>query len=119
LPPFLLSLALDQGAKLLSFNLNFPFERNYSLILGFLPNNFIFFLLFFLFVLSLGRLGIDYFSLGLLFGGGVSNLIDRIRLGYVLDNLPFFSFFWFNLADLFILFSILISAKKRFLQNKV
>ena len=41
--------------------------------------------------------------LGLLLGGGVGNMIDRIRLGYVVDFLDFCAFdFWkwvFNVAD--------------------
>jgi signal peptidase II len=41
-------------------------------------------------------------ALGLVIGGSVSNLIDRVRLGYVTDFLDFR--FWpaFNLADTFI-----------------
>jgi len=31
--------------------------------------------------------------------GGVSNLIDRFRVGYVIDYLDFFAWFKFNLAD--------------------
>lgn len=42
-------------------------------------------------------------SLGLLLGGGVGNMIDRIRLGYVIDFIDFRVFdFWkwvFNIAD--------------------
>ena len=45
-----------------------------------------------------------YFVLGLsfIFGGGVSNLIDRVRLGSVTDY--FDLWYWiFNLADVFII----------------
>ncbi len=42
-------------------------------------------------------------SLGLILGGGVGNMIDRIRLGYVIDFIDFCAFdFWkwvFNIAD--------------------
>ena len=42
-------------------------------------------------------------SLGLLLGGGIGNMIDRIRLGYVIDFIDFRVFdFWkwvFNIAD--------------------
>lgn len=42
-------------------------------------------------------------SLGLILGGGVGNMIDRIRLGFVVDFIDFCAFdFWkwvFNIAD--------------------
>jgi len=40
-------------------------------------------------------------SLALILGGGVGNLIDRIRLGYVIDFISFQLFRWpaFNIAD--------------------
>jgi signal peptidase II len=47
-------------------------------------------------------------ALGLLIGGSASNLIDRVRLGYVTDFLDVE--FWpaFNLADTFIVLGVLI-----------
>ncbi|MBW2094089.1 MAG: signal peptidase II [Deltaproteobacteria bacterium] len=43
------------------------------------------------------------FGLGLILGGAVGNLIDRVRLGFVIDFLDFFAgrYHWpaFNLAD--------------------
>lgn len=41
-------------------------------------------------------------ALGLLVGGSVSNLVDRIRLGYVTDFIDFDYWPAFNLADTFI-----------------
>jgi signal peptidase II len=43
-------------------------------------------------------------SLALVIGGGVGNLIDRVRLGYVIDMLEteFISFPVFNVADIFV-----------------
>jgi signal peptidase II len=41
-------------------------------------------------------------ALGLLLGGSVSNLVDRIRLGYVTDFIDFDYWPAFNLADTFI-----------------
>ena len=42
-------------------------------------------------------------TLGLILGGGIGNMIDRIRLGYVVDFIDFCAFpFWkwvFNVAD--------------------
>lgn len=39
------------------------------------------------------------FSLGLILGGAISNLIDRLRFGYVLDFIDFRIWPVFNLAD--------------------
>jgi signal peptidase II len=58
-------------------------------------------------------------ALGLLIGGSLANLIDRIRLGHVTDFLDLR--FWpaFNLADTFIVFGVgillaaLVSAERR------
>ncbi|MFZ2970599.1 MAG: signal peptidase II [Minisyncoccia bacterium] len=47
-------------------------------------------------------------SFGLLFGGIISNLIDRLTKGYILDYLAIFDTFSFNLADLGIYSGILI-----------
>ena len=43
-------------------------------------------------------------SLGMVLGGGVGNMIDRIRLGYVVDffHTDFIDFAVFNVADCFI-----------------
>ena len=47
-------------------------------------------------------------ALGLVIGGSLSNLVDRIRLGHVTDFLDFK--FWpaFNLADTFIVVGVAI-----------
>lgn len=54
-------------------------------------------------------------ALLLLISGGFSNLIDRILFGHVIDYLPFFNLFTYNIADIFIttggvlfLFSLII-----------
>ena len=55
---------------------------------------------------------IEIISLGLLLGGLVGNLIDRIFYGYVIDYLSFnifgYSFAVFNLADSFIVISVIL-----------
>jgi len=57
-------------------------------------------------------------SLGLVIGGSVSNLIDRVRLGHVTDFLDFDYWPAFNLADTFIvvgvglLFASLVAADR-------
>lgn len=42
-------------------------------------------------------------ALSLIIGGGIGNMIDRVRLGYVIDFIDFYAFdFWmwvFNIAD--------------------
>ena len=47
-------------------------------------------------------------ALGLLIGGSVSNLLDRIRLGHVTDFLDFRWWPAFNLADSFIVVGVAI-----------
>ena len=43
-------------------------------------------------------------TLILIIGGGIGNLVDRVRLGYVVDmfNLEFMSYPVFNVADIFV-----------------
>ena len=47
-------------------------------------------------------------ALGLVLGGSVSNLIDRIRLGHVTDFLDFSAWPAFNLADTFIVVGVAV-----------
>lgn len=47
-------------------------------------------------------------ALLLILAGGISNLIDRIILGGVIDYIPFFSLFRFNLADVIISVGVVI-----------
>jgi signal peptidase II len=47
-------------------------------------------------------------ALGLVIGGSVSNLLDRVRLGYVTDFLDFRWWPAFNLADSFIVIGVAI-----------
>jgi signal peptidase II len=47
-------------------------------------------------------------ALGLLIGGSVSNLLDRIRLGHVTDFIDFRYWPAFNLADSFIVIGVVI-----------
>lgn len=72
---------------------------------------------------------LSYAILTLLIAGGVGNLIDRIRLAYVIDfiKVEFFGYI-FNLADcfvvvgafLFVIYIIMMEVKsKRSLENKV
>ena len=58
-------------------------------------------------------------ALGLVIGGSVSNLLDRVRLGYVTDFLDFR--FWpaFNLADSFIVLGVLVLLAALLLPQRV
>ena len=47
-------------------------------------------------------------ALGLLIGGSVSNLVDRVRLGHVTDFLDFGWWPAFNLADSFIVIGVAV-----------
>lgn len=122
LPFFFLALILDQGVKFASVFLDFSAKKGQALAFGFLPPSFsilalIFVFLFFIFFSR--RSSLDYFSFGLFLGGGIANLIDLARLGYILDIFPFFTLFWFNLADFFIFLAVCIFASKVFLKKGV
>jgi signal peptidase II len=47
-------------------------------------------------------------GLGLVIGGSVSNLVDRVRLGYVTDFIDFRWWPAFNLADSFIVIGVVV-----------
>lgn len=123
IPTFFLVIILDQGAKSASILLDFSMRKSQEVLaFGFLSPDLAYLALLFLFLLFLfspKKSNLDYFSFGLFLGGGASNLIDRVRLGFVLDNLPFFTIFWFNLADFFISLSILLLALRVFLKREV
>ena len=57
-----------------------------------------------LLVKKIVRHPLGQWSLAIIFGGGIGNLIDRVRLGYVVDMLDtmFMDFPVFNVADVFV-----------------
>lgn len=57
-------------------------------------------------------------SLGLISAGAISNLIDRIFRGYVVDYIHFFNLNVFNLADVLIIMGIFVYFLQIFLSNK-
>ena len=95
-----LIILIDQFIKYL-----FPFKtRNYGAAFDILEN--FRFSLIIVSILSLILFIYLFFNskenklgLSLLIAGALSNLIDRIFLGYVIDYLPFFGLFTFNLGD--------------------
>lgn len=74
------------------------------------------------FIRTRGRSKLLSFSLALLIAGGIGNIIDRIRLGYVIDmiELKLFRFAIFNVADicvtvavfLILIYMVFIDGKK-------
>jgi signal peptidase II len=60
------------------------------------------------FARSGGRHPILPVALGLLLGGSLSNLVDRVRLGHVTDFLDFRYWPAFNLADMFIVAGVAV-----------
>jgi len=80
-------------------------------------------ILFIYFLLKLDKIkNSEQIVYGILIGGILGNLIDRIRLGYVIDFLDFnfssFNFPVFNLADTFIVISGIILIIKLMKEEK-
>lgn len=57
-------------------------------------------------------------ALGLLLGGSVSNLVDRVRLGYVTDFIDFGWWPAFNLADSFIVCGVILLIVAAFVSDR-
>jgi signal peptidase II len=62
---------------------------------------------------------LDVVALGLVLGGAVGNIVDRVRFGYVVDFLHFFwgdrSFWVFNIADAAITCGVLLLLLRAFM----
>ena len=102
-------LLLDQGIKLFILKGNFSYTTNTGAGFGILPDTSSVLVWISIFVLGIILYHHDklakedkflHFSTALLFGGTLGNLIDRVRLGYVIDFIDLG--FWpsFNIADL-------------------
>lgn len=126
----ILIIIADQATKHLSFEylmnkrpivlienlLELHFVKNYGAAFGILQNQRVFFIA----ITSLVLMGMTAYmiknrnkltqvanvAMGFLLGGALGNLIDRIRLGYVVDfikvDLRVYDFPVFNIADIFI-----------------
>lgn len=57
-------------------------------------------------------------SLGLLIGGGIGNLVDRIRLGYVVDFVAIGVWPKFNVADAAVSFGVILLAWHAMAENR-
>lgn len=125
----LLLLIIDQVAKFMLINQNillipdvleFSYSENSGVVLGLIQGDMMIIMIVSIVILGiLARLLKKYFDKGrlvyatalvLVFAGGLSNLIDRILRGFVVDYLQIklFSFPIFNLADLLIIIGIII-----------
>ncbi len=104
--------------------ISFIFVKNYGAAWGIFENNTIFLsimtfvgiaIIIAFYILRLKTVGnrtsmLMAVSVGLLIGGAVGNLADRLILGYVRDfiNFEFISFPVFNFADIFLTFGIIL-----------
>lgn len=101
----ILLVAVDQSSKFLAQALDLQIVRNRGIAFSVLNEiNPVIIIFILLFLLKYWRGNIWFI---LIFAGGVSNLIDRLRFGYVVDfiNLTFLP--TFNLADVFITIGVL------------
>ncbi len=59
-------------------------------------------------------------AIAMLIGGGIGNLIDRVRYGYVVDfiELKFVNFAIFNVADIFVCIAVTLICISTFLETK-
>lgn len=105
-------LEVGESADLIGGVFRFTYVQNRGAAFGMLSNNRWIFMI--ISVLAIG--GMLFYlwkyrpksawacvALSMIIGGGVGNMIDRVRLGYVIDMLDFYAFdFWmwvFNVAD--------------------
>ncbi len=109
---------------------SFKLYQNYSTILGIYLNPvlfYIFVVFFLLFLLAIYQKNPSFLSkvpklyFVLVAGGAISNIIDRIRFGYIIDFVSF-SYFQseaiFNLADCAIVAGTVLIAWKIFIREK-
>src|SRR4030042_3680062 len=107
-----LSFLLDRITKLGVIFSRREFSKNPGIVFGIADN--VPGILFFL--IALGLVALIYFgknldlgkktnqiALGLIFGGGISNILDRLFYGYVIDFIDIFAVSTFNFADLLII----------------
>lgn len=101
---FFILLFLDQATKKLVVWQNFPHQQNFQLL--FLVPSLLVLPVLLIWFKKSRNLG-----LFLILTGGLSNLLDRLVLGYVIDwlFLPFFPFSVFNLADVYITLGLILT----------
>ncbi len=115
----LLLLLLDQGTKIHITTQNLPHQQNSSLFFINIPLLFliifsaIFLVILFIWLIKTARQKKLSFTiaLSLIFIGGLSNFLDRLFIGYVIDwiYLPFFPNSVLNIADIYITTGLLLA----------
>jgi signal peptidase II len=109
------------------FGFGLHFEKNFGVAFGILINQIILLVLVALIILILISLALKAYSrkdfyeisgLSLIVIGAVSNLIDRLRYGFVIDYIDFPYFTVFNLADFMITFGVVILLAAIFKKEK-
>lgn len=95
-------ILFDQLSKFLAPKVGLTVVENTGIAFGLFPNfawGLIVFLLLLGFLLNSFKKSKNQFSVGLIFGGGISNLFDRLYFGHIRDFIDLK--FWpvFNLAD--------------------
>ena len=108
------NIALSQEVPFLPGLLRFTYVRNYGAAFSsFQGQQWLFALIFVVFTVLLlweyfrkpmGFTKFERWCLAAVYGGGLGNMIDRVRLGYVVDMIEteFMTFPVFNVADCFI-----------------
>lgn len=88
----------------IGFGFSFSLTHNYGAALGLeIPRRFLIIFSFLaLFILIFLYRRYKYLGIGLILGGLLGNLYDRVFYGYVIDFIHIKNLFVFNLADLFI-----------------
>jgi signal peptidase II len=97
--------------------LHLEISKNYGFVFGLSMNSWIFYIVFFIlfFLLASGNLFSykemekwEIFAVVCILSGALGNLIDRIRLGYIVDFINFNNLVIFNLADILIMIGAII-----------
>lgn len=99
-PILYITYVKNRGAAFSLLEGNIPFLAIVSLIV----NLFILFLL----IKGIKSSKTTKFSLALILGGSIGNFLDRIRLGYVVDFIDLRVWPVFNVADMAVVFGVLI-----------
>lgn len=116
--PKILSLDYEENTGAAFSMFSEPNQRWIFMLFSFISMGIIVFLL----VKEYKRHPLLTVSLSMVLGGGIGNMIDRIRLGYVVDffHVDFFEFAVFNVADSFVsVGAVLLAVYVLFFEGKV
>ncbi len=107
-------MAVHQSIPVVHNVLYFTYVQNFGAAFGMLSGKrawliiftFIAFIFILLFHKTMGDDPLLKWALPLLIGGAIGNLLDRLRLGYVIDYVDFIIWPTFNLADMCIVVGV-------------